>query len=62
MGELDRLTLCGKCLHAIECHQEHNGHFMYCSACMKLCGLAEFNTVHAPTEYSKVVNIGARKQ
>lgn len=56
------MILCGKCLHARDNHEKHNGHFMYCPACQKLCDIDEFLLLHKPTEYAKVVEIGARKQ
>lgn len=41
--------LCGRCLHAKEAHEKHNGHFMYCASCMKLCDLEDYNTQHKPS-------------
>lgn len=56
------MKLCGKCLHSIECHIEHNGHFMYCSACQKLCDKDTFNIVYPPTHITDTMRIGALKQ
>lgn len=43
-------AICGDCLHARDSHEKHNGHFMYCSACMKLCDLDEYLKVHKPSK------------
>lgn len=56
------MSLCGDCLHAKEAHTEHNGHFMYCACCHKLCDKDEFNKVHSPTNIETIMSIGARKQ
>lgn len=40
------MKICGKCLHAVDAHTSHNGHFMYCACCHKLCELSEFSIVH----------------
>lgn len=45
------MELCGKCLHERVLHTEHNGHFMYCSSCMKLCDKDEFQINHSPSNY-----------
>lgn len=51
------MMLCGKCLHARDCHTEDNGHFMYCSACQKLCDRDEFKTVHTQTDTDTIYKI-----
>lgn len=40
--------ICGKCLHAKSSHEQfnHNGKFMYCGCCDKLCPISEYNTKH----------------
>lgn len=42
--------LCGDCLHSRDSHEKHNGHFMYCASCQKLCDLDEFYKVHKPSK------------
>jgi hypothetical protein len=41
--------LCGKCLHSVESHIAHNGHFMYCASCGKLCDNDEFAIQYKPS-------------
>lgn len=55
------MTPCGKCLHDIECHNEHNGHFMFCSACQKLCDKVTFSIQHKPSDIQTIMRIGANK-
>lgn len=55
-------TLCGKCLHARESHEKHNGHFMFCACCRKLCDIDDFLKVHRPTEESKLYEISAARE
>lgn len=55
-------SLCGNCLHSKSSHEPHNGHFMYCACCFRLCEISEFEIQHKPTEYKEVVRIGALKQ
>lgn len=56
------MTLCGRCLHAVECHEKHNGHFMFCSACQKLCNIEQFNEQHKPSSEDIIMRIGANRQ
>lgn len=56
------MKLCGKCLHDIDCHTEHNGHFMYCGACQKLCDKDTFSEQYQPTDIATIMRIGAMKQ
>lgn len=43
-------SLCGDCLHARDAHEKHNGHFMYCACCQKLCDLDQYLKVHMPSK------------
>lgn len=54
--------ICGECLHAVSSHEPHNGLFMYCGACFRLCDKDIFKQKHKPTDIQTVMEIGARKQ
>lgn len=50
-------AICGDCLHSVSSHEKHNGKYMYCASCFKLCEIEEFNKVNKPTDMSKVIEI-----
>jgi len=54
--------ICGECLHAKSCHIEHNGHFMYCAVCFKVCELEDYNKENKPTDIQTIMEISAKKQ
>ena len=61
-GCIISMTLCGKCLHDVNCHSEHNAHFYFCSACQKLCDKDAFVIQHSPSDLPTIMRIGALKQ
>ena len=44
--------LCGKCMHSSNSHEPHNGHFMHCAVCGKLCDKDEFAINHSSSKVS----------
>lgn len=56
------MKICGKCLHSIDAHVPHNGHYMYCSCCFSTCHIELFNLQHKPTSYKEVCRMSALKQ
>lgn len=55
-------ALCGNCLHSRDAHNKHNGHFMYCANCDKLCDLDEFLTIHKPTSLEITYDIQSKRE
>lgn len=56
------MTLCGKCLHNVLCHNEINGHLMLCLACQKLCDKEQFSIRYKHSSIETIMRIGANRQ
>jgi len=54
--------ICGNCLHSKNSHTAHNGKFMYCATCFKMCELDEYETILKPTDVQTVMEMSAKKQ
>lgn len=54
--------ICGECLHSRESHEKHNGHFMQCAKCNKLCDLDAYLTVHKPTDLETTYRIQSARE
>lgn len=57
---MTKIEICGKCLHNKLMHEPHNGHFMYCAKCNKICELSEYETKHPPTSIEKLMEIRSK--
>ena len=50
-------SLCGKCLHSKLSHSEHNGHFMFCAPCQKLCEKDDYYQTYMPSDITIITKI-----
>lgn len=55
-------AICGNCLHSRDAHEKHNGHFMKCASCQKLCDIDEFLKVHLPTSLEITYEIQSKRE